>query len=193
MSVQVERWIFKADDYHRMAEAGILSEDDRVELVGGEIVRMSPIGYHHIACVNRLTNILAPKLGQLAMISVQNPIRLDDYSEPQPDITLLERRRDFYSGRPFTSDDVLLVIEVSVSSVDYDRNVKVPLYARAGIPEVWLAILPEDHLEAYGRPVNGSYQDIRIVRRGESLSPQRLPNLMVSVEEILGGTEPEES
>ena len=185
MSVQVERRLFNVDEYYRLAEVGILHEHDRVELIEGEILRMSPIGSRHTSSVKRLNKVLSPKLDGLATLGVQDPIRLDEYSEPQPDISVLKLRDDLYSERHPMPEDVLLLIEVSDSSLDYDRNVKVPLYARAGIPEVWLAILAQDHVEAYSSPVNGSYQDVRIVRRGESLSPEMLPSVVVSAEEIL--------
>ena len=186
MSVQVERWVFNVDEYHRMSDAGILSEDDPVELIEGEIVRMSPIGSRHIGCVNRLNTSLNRNAGQFAIVSVQNPIRLDDYSEPEPDIALLKHRSDFYSQSLATVEDVLLVIEVADTSVEYDRNVKLPLYAKAGIPEVWLATLPEDGVEAHSQPINGIYQEVRVVKRGEFLSPEAIPSLVLSVDDILG-------
>jgi Uma2 family endonuclease len=169
-----------------MAETGILSEDDRVELIEGEIIKMSPIGSYHAGCVNRLNALLTRRVGPAAIVSVHNPVRLDDYSELEPDIALLKRHADFYARSLLTADDVLLIIEVADTSVDYDRDVKLPLYARAGIPEVWLANLPDDRVEAYSQPVNGVYQAVRHARRGESLSPERLPNLVLSVDEILG-------
>jgi len=186
MSVQVERWIFNVDEYHRMSEAGILSEDDRVELIEGEIVKMSSIGSRHIGCVNRLNAILNRIAGQFAIVSVQNPIRLDDYSEPEPDIALLKHRPDFYSQSLATVEDVLLVIEVADTSVENDRSLKLPLYAKAGIPEAWLANLPEDRVEAHSHPANGIYQKVRVVKRGEFLSLEDIPNLVLSVDDILG-------
>jgi len=183
---QVESWVFSVDEYHRMAEAGILSEDDRVELIEGEIIKMSPIGSHHVGCVNRLNTLLNRRVGPAAIVSVQNPIRLDEYSEPEPDLALLKPRDDFYAQSLPTAGDVLLIIEVAETSVDYDRDVKLPLYARAGIPEVWLANLPDDRVEAYSQPVNGKYQTVRYAGRGESLAPECLPNLVLSVDEMLG-------
>jgi Uma2 family endonuclease len=186
MSVAIEKWVFTVDEYHRMSEAGILSEDDRVELIEGEIVKMSPIGSLHAACVKRLNTLLNRKVGQEAIVSVQDPIRLDDYSEPEPDIALLRPRADFYARSHPTAADVLLIIEVADTSLEYDRTVKLPLYAQAGIPEVWLASLPEDRVEAHSEPVNGIYQKVRYARRGESISAERLPSLVLSVDEILG-------
>jgi len=186
MSVQIERWIFNVDDYHRMAEAGILTEDDRVELIEGEIIKMSSIGSRHAGCVNRLTMFFARKVGQEAIVSVQNPFRIGSFSEPQPDITLLKARDDFYSQSHATPEDVLLVIEVADSSIGYDRKVKMYLYARAGIQEAWVVNLPEDKLEAYSKPVNGSYQRVRQLKRGQSLKLKALSSITVSVDEILG-------
>ena len=186
MSVQVEKWIFSTDEYHRMSEAGILSEDVRVELIDGEIIKMSPIGSRHVGCVNRLNTLLNRRAGQAAIVSVQNPIRIDQYSEPQPDIALLKPHDDFYAQSLATADDVLLIIEVADSSVDYDRDIKVPLYARAGISETWLANLQQDRVEVYSQPVNGVYQKIQHVSRGESLSPESFSNLRLSADETLG-------
>jgi Uma2 family endonuclease len=186
MSVQVERRWFNVDEYYRMIGAGILSEDDRVELIEGEVVKMSPIGKWHAACVKRLNELFVFLVGRTATVSVQDPIRLDDFSEPQPDLALLKRRDDFYSSGHPTPDDVLLVVEVADSSVQYDRLKKIPLYARSGIPEVWLVDLARDLIDVYTRPVNGRYQDVREARRGETLTLSSLPNLVIRVDDILG-------
>jgi Uma2 family endonuclease len=186
MSVQVEKWVFTVDEYHRMSEAGILTDADRVELIEGEIIKMSPIGKQHAACVNRLNSILNRKAGDAAIISVQNPVRLDDYSEPQPDVALLRPREDFYSRELPGAEDVLLIIEVADTSVEYDRSVKLPLYAKANISETWLANIKEDRIEAYSQPDNGIYQNARLIKRGETLTPESLPDLSITVEEILG-------
>lgn len=186
MSVQIERRWFNVDEYYRMIDAGILSEDDRVELIEGEVIKMSPIGKFHAACVKRLNELFVFLVGRTATISVQDPIRLNDFSEPQPDIALLKRRDDFYSSGHPTPEDVLLVVEVADSSVQYDRTIKMPLYARSGIPEVWLVDVARDLVEVYARPVNGRYQDFREVRRGETLTLSSLPNLVISVDDILG-------
>jgi Uma2 family endonuclease len=185
MSVQVAKWTFTTDEYHRMVKAGILSEDDLVELIEGEIVKMSPIGSRHAACVKHLNSILSKRLDHV-IISIQDPIVLNDYSEPQPDVALLRPRDDYYAGSLPTADDVLLIIEVADTSVEYDRNVKLPLYALSRIPEVWLAVLPEDLVEAHSGPVNGTYQNVRYLHRGESISPGNLPTFALRVDDILG-------
>ncbi|MFP5262933.1 MAG: Uma2 family endonuclease [Blastocatellia bacterium] len=186
MSVQVEKWFFTVDEYHRMSEAGILSEADRVELIEGEIIKMSPIGRYHAACVKRLNSTLNRRVSDYAIVSVQDPVRLDEHSEPEPDIALLKPRDDFYAQGAPAVEDVLLIIEVADTSVEYDRDVKVPLYAKAGIAEAWLANIREDRIEAYSRPANGVYQKVRLVNRGEAISPEELPSLIITVEEILG-------
>jgi Uma2 family endonuclease len=186
MSVLVEKRVFNVNEYHLMSEAGILSDGDRVELIEGEIINLSPVGKSHAACVKRLNSVLNRKAGDAITISVQDPIQLDKYSEPQPDIALLKPRADFYAQQLPAVEDVLLIIEVADSSVEYDRNVKLPLSAKAGIFEIWLANLREDQIEACSQPVNGVYQNTRIIKRGDALSPAALPSLVLSVDEILG-------
>jgi Uma2 family endonuclease len=184
--VSVKHWAFTVDDYMRMLEAGILAEDDRIELIEGEIIEMSPIGDAHAACVIRLTMLFTRLVGLSALVSVQNPIRLGNYSEPQPDLALLKPRGDFYAqGKP-TPADVLLVVEVADSSVQFDRNVKVPLYARALIPAVWLVDLNAGVIEIYSQPTGGTYQAVRTARRGDSLTIDSLPGLAIPVDDILG-------
>jgi Uma2 family endonuclease len=186
MSVQIVKRQFNATEYNRMAETGILSEDDRVELIAGEIVEMSPIGSRHAACVRRLDALFNRRLGGVAQVSAQNPIRLDDYSEPEPDIALLKPRSDFYAEAHPLSSEVLLIVEVADTSVEYDRQVKAPLYARAGIPEMWLVNLPEEMILVYTQPENGAYQSHKQFVRGDSLSSTTIPELTLSIEDILG-------
>lgn len=186
MSVQIAKHWFTVTEYGRMGETGILSEDDRVELIEGEIIEMSPIGKRHAACVGRLTEILGRQLAGKGIVWVQNPIQLNDYSEPQPDLVLLKRRDDFYEQSLPTPADVLLIIEVSDTTFELDRQIKLPLYARAGIPEVWLVNLPEEQLESYEQPVGGEYQAGTRVRRGEEVRPHSLANLVVNVSDVLG-------
>ena len=186
MAVQIDKWVFTVDEYHRMAETGILSENARVELIEGEIIRMSPIGRNHAGSVNRLATVLIKKIDKDATVSIQTPVRLDDYSEPQPDIALLKYRDDYYTQVATTAESVLLIIEVSDSSLDFDRKVKVPLYAKNGIPEVWLKVVSRDRIEGYSKPINGKYESFRIIERGESISPEMLPTLVLTADEILG-------
>src|ERR1043165_4040767 len=152
MSLQIARHFFTVAEFERMGEAGIFARDARLELLEGEIVEMSPIGSSHAGCVKFLGRFLHTSVSDRALVSTQNPIKLDDYSEPQPDVALLRLRDDFYRHAHPKLVDVLLVIEVADTTVDYDRLVKVPLYAKAGIREVWLVNLPEEKIELYAEP-----------------------------------------
>lgn len=186
MSLQIERRWFSVEEFDRMIRSGILTEDERVELIEGEIVKMSPIGKFHAACVIRLTTVFTRLFGQLALVSVQNPVQLDDFSRPQPDVALLKPRDDFYAQSHPAPDDILLIVEVADTTAASDRAVKVPLYARAGIPAVWLVDLQRDLIEVYARPVNGAYQQSHEARRGDTLTLESLPVFKLGVDEILG-------
>ena len=186
MAVQLRKWLFTVEEFHRMGEANIFSEDERVELIEGEIVTMTPIGSRHQACVDRLTELFAMQAGKRVVLRVQGPVRLGEHSELQPDVTLLRRRPDFYaSGHP-GPEDVLLVVEVAETAADYDREVKVPLYARAGLPEVWLVELERERIAVYRQPTPQGYQDQGHAARGNHLTPVACPDLALPVDEILG-------
>jgi Uma2 family endonuclease len=186
MAVQLLKRLFTVEEYHRMAEAGILSEDDRVELLEGEITAMAPIGSRHQACVDRLTELFSAQVQRRAVVRVQGPIRLGERSEPQPDLALLRRRPDFYASSHPGPEDTLLVVEVAETSAAYDREVKVPLYARFGVPEVWLVDLAGEQLEVFRQPSPQGYQDLRTLRRGEAVAPLLLPDLSLAVDALLG-------
>ena len=186
MAVQQTRYRFTTTDYHRMAEAGILGEDDRVELIEGEILEMSPIGRQHLACVDRLTRIFVRNLGDAAIVRVQGSIVLSERSEPQPDLVLLRPRDDFYATADATAEAVFLIVEVADSSEAYDRQTKAPLYARNGIPELWIADLTRDCITVYRDPRRDGYATSRVLRRGESISPIAFPDLTIAVDDILG-------
>jgi hypothetical protein len=178
---------FTAKDFHRMAEAGILREDDRVELLQGEIVDMPPIGPGHASGVKRLLNGLLPlQLEGKVILSVQDPIHLGEHSEPQPDLALLTPRPDFYAQGHPTPQEVLLVVEVMESSAGYDREVKVPLYARVGIPETWLVDVERGLIEVYRNPSAEGYREVHTRRRGECLSPVAFPQFSLTVDAVLG-------
>ena len=141
-----------------MAEVGILSRDDRVELIRGQILQMSPIGSKHAACVDKINAFLQQSIAlDLAIIRVQNPVQLGKYSEPEPDIAVLKPNPDFYANNHPQAKDILLIIEVADTSLDYDKEVKVPLYAKAGIPEYWILNLEKGEIEAYSKPVGDGY------------------------------------
>jgi Uma2 family endonuclease len=186
MSVQFTKHCFNVSEYHRMAEVGLLSENSRVELIEGKIIEMSPIGSTHGGAVKRSSAFLNRKLGDAAIVSVQDPIRLNDFSEPQPDLALLKPRRDFYSDSHPTPQDVLLVIEVADTSAAYDRSVKLPLYARSGIPEAWLMVLSKHIIEVHSQPKNGKYQKVQRLKRGMLLVSPTLPVVTCRVEDLLG-------
>jgi Uma2 family endonuclease len=169
-----------------MGEAGVFSPDDRVELIEGEIVEMSPIGEPHAASVDVMAEMLREALGRSVIIRVQNPIVLNDHSEPQPDISVLKRRDDFYRHAHPRTEDVLLVIEVSDSTLEYDRQIKVPLYARAGIPEVWIVNINEERVETFADVSGGTYQTTAFVSRGEEVQSRSLADLRLGVSEIFG-------
>ena len=169
-----------------MAEAGILSPRDRVELIDGEIVQMAPIGSYHAGCVNTLNRLFRETLGRRVIVRVQNPVRLSERSEPEPDIALLRPRADAYRDAHPGPDDVLLIVEVSHSTVEYDRDVKTPMYAEAGIPELWLVNLDEDYIDGLSDPVGAGYGAVRRYARGGRIAPALLPDAALDVSEILG-------
>jgi Uma2 family endonuclease len=186
MSVQTSRRLFTAEEYHRMAAAGILCEDDRVELLQGEIVEMSPIGSRHVACVNRLTQRFSALLGQRAIVSVQNPVLLGEFSEPEPDLTLLRWRDDFYGDALPRAEEVLLLVEVAQSSAETDREVKMALYAQGRVAEVWLVDLEAGLIEVYRVPEGGSYKKVQQFRRGQLVAAEAFPEAVLAVESIVG-------
>lgn len=186
MSVQIAKRSFTVAEYNRMGETGILKEDDRVELIEGEIVEMSPIGRRHAACVDRLTEIFSERLQRKVIVRVQSPVVLNDYAEPQPDVALLRRREDFYERSLPAPGDVLLIVEVADTTLDYDRQIKVPLYARAGIREVWVVNLMDEWVEVYTRPADGAYQNVSRHGRGGAINSADALNLTLTVDGILG-------
>jgi len=186
MATDVVRRRFDVSDYYRMADAGILRENDRVELIDGEIIQMSPIGSRHAARVTLAEEALRRHLGEAVIVRVQNPVRLDDYSEPEPDIAVVIRRLDRYAQAHPGPRDILLILEISDTSSAFDRQVKAPMYARAGITELWLELISEECIEIHTEPVNGAYNKVRQARRGESLTPQSFPQVSIAVDELLG-------
>lgn len=186
MAVQLAHYRFSREDYHRMVKAGILHEDSRVELIDGEVLEMSPIGPRHNACVDRLTRIFVQRLGDAAIVRVQGSIGLGGYGEPQPDIVLLRPRDDFYAASGLTPADILLIVEVAETSEAYDRRTKAPLYARFGIPELWIADLNRQVITVYRDPTPDGYATAQVVRRGGSVSPLAFPDVQIAVDEMLG-------
>ena len=185
MALHVLRGPFTVESYQRLAELGVLGEDDRVELIAGQVVAMTPIGDRHASCVRRLNRLLSRALGNLAIIDVQNPVVLGRHDAPQPDLAVLKRRADGYPRHP-RARDILLVIEVADTTLAYDRDVKIPRYAAAAIPEAWLVDLGADAITLYRGPRPDGYTDVVTVTRGETLRPLLLPDVTIAASEILG-------
>ena len=177
---------FTVDDYVRMVETGILTEDDRVELLDGEIVEMTPAGPRHAAVVARLQHRLTQHAGSRVVVWVQSPIQLRPRNTPEPDVAVLRPRADFYDGALPAAADVLLVIEVADSTLITDRNRKIPAYAEAGIPGAWIVNLVANHIQVFRDPAGRTYRTVTEVAPGAVVSALALPDLTLPVEEILG-------
>jgi Uma2 family endonuclease len=180
------KYLFNVDEFYQMAQVGIFTEDDRVELIEGEVIELGRVSPRHAACVMRLNLHLCRQFDMRNIVSVHNPVRLDHYSEPLPDITLLKWRDDFYASSHRTPADVLLIIEVADTSVDFDRRIKLPLYVRAGIPETWVMVLPKDLIEVHSQPLNGKYQKVQRLKRGKRLASPTVAGLGFNVDDLLG-------
>lgn len=176
---------YTVEDYERMGRAGILGEDDRVELIEGEIIDMPPIGSPHGGAVNRIAQRLTLVVGDRAVVATQNPLRLDDFSAPQPDIALLKPRDDYYAAAHPRPGDVLLLVEVAETSVRYDRDKKLPLYARAGIPEAWLVDIHGKALYVYRSPGPDGFAAVEKVTNLSALSPALMPDCVVDLRGLL--------
>jgi Uma2 family endonuclease len=178
------RYRFSVQEYEQMGERGILHADLRVELIDGEIIQMSPIGDRHMRCVNRFTRRLVLALGERAIVSIQNPVVLSGHDEPQPDVVVLWPSAEEHAGTPLPGD-VALLIEVSDSTLAYDRRVKLPLYARAGIAEVWIADLQHDTIIQHADPGDGSYRSVATYRPGDVVACRAIPDLALAVADLL--------
>ncbi|MDQ3701276.1 MAG: Uma2 family endonuclease, partial [Chloroflexota bacterium] len=176
---------FTAAEYYRMVEAGILGEDDRVELLGGQIVDMSPINPPHAATVDRSVRVFTRAVGDRALIRNQNPLDLGEYDAPEPDLALVQPRADEYAEAHPTAAAVLLLVEVADSSLVYDRHVKLPLYAAAGVREAWILNLQERRLEVSQEPREDGYAVTRVYRASERLAPLVFPELDIAVADLL--------
>jgi Uma2 family endonuclease len=185
-TVAGRRFRFTPDEYQRLGETGILHEDDRVELIDGEIIEMSPIGIQHSECVAIVNIVLHELLGRTAKVYPQNSIRLLNTSEPEPDFAVIRFKR--YRTLP-TERDVYLVMEVSDSSLRYDRTVKLPLYAAAGIPEAWIFDIGYERIERHTDPTSNGYATVQAAGRGDMLASTVLPAVRVSVDEVFGPEE----
>ena len=175
---------FTVSDYFRMAESGILPRDGRVELIGGEIVDMSPIGPFHSGSVNKLARRFMGNEAGRWWVSIQAPLDLGEFDMPEPDVALLRPVDDCYTDAHPVASDVLLLIEVSDSSLGFDQSVKVPLYAKHGIPEVWILNVPQRQLKVYRIPQAGAYQEKTVFRSG-TVAPAEFPDAGIEVGELV--------
>ncbi|NCR42503.1 MAG: Uma2 family endonuclease [Microcystis aeruginosa W13-11] len=186
MSLSLITRKFTVEEYEKMTTEGIIKPDEKVELIRGEIIKISPMGTRHAAGIDRLIQLLYQKPGQKILLRVQNPIRLNNNSQPEPDLSLLIPRSDFYVAAHPCPQDIYLIIEVSDSTLDYDRYTKIPLYAEANIKKVWIVNLKEECLEVYRHPLYGSYQAVQKYYRGESIFIESFPAIKLTLIEILG-------
>ncbi len=174
------------DEFHRMGESGVLAPESRVELIEGEVIDMAPMGSRHAAAVRMLNQRLVRACGNRAIVSCQLPLRLSAASEPEPDLMLLVPRADFYAEHHPVAADVLLLIEVADTSLAYDRDVKLPLYARHGVAEVWLVDLENHRVQFFSRPVGEGYRDISVSEIPRAASAAALPGVPLDLTGLFG-------
>lgn len=186
MRIEAPKKLFTVEEYYKMADAGIFAPEDRVELIDGEIIQMSPIGIRHAGCVNGATQVFAEAFRGRAVVSVQNPLQLSDYTEPQPDVVLLRPRKDTYRGKNIEASDALLVLEISDTTLAYDRGVKLHRYAAANVTEVWIEDLEANRLLVYRDPSSHSYQTQVTLDPDDSVQVLAFPNVSFKVSELLG-------
>ncbi|MFQ3584087.1 MAG: Uma2 family endonuclease [Cyanobacteriota bacterium] len=178
---------FTIEHYELMEKVGIFQPEARVELIRGDIVVMSPVGLKHAVTINRLTRFWVQQLGEQAIVSIQNPFRIPDYSEPEPDIAILKPRQDFYANKFPVPEDILLIIEVADTSLRYDQTTKLSLYAESLIPDYWIANLENNTLEIYRHPQNTSYGQQSIIDRNEiPFAPLAFPDITLTLEVLYG-------
>jgi Uma2 family endonuclease len=182
--LSLARHKLSVDDYHQMGRAGILGEASRVELIDGELIDMAPIGSLHASVVTTLSMLFARQVGDLAIVSTQNPVSLPPDNEPQPDIALLRPRPDRYRGALPTAADVMLLVEVADTTLKYEREIKLPTYARHGIVEVWLIDLNGGILEIYREPGKKGYRKLLRPNRAETITPVLIDEARLPLSEI---------
>ncbi len=177
---------FSVTEFSKLCEVGIIAPDERVELIDGRVYNMSPIGHRHEAVLARLLNAMRFLLTQNLIFFAKTSIHLDEFTQPLPDLAIMPRRADFYEGRWPSAKDVLLVAEIAEGSLRHDRDVKIPRYASAGIPEAWLVDLNSDTVTQYSEPSGSEYQSIHTFADGETLNPSQSTGLTMSVSDIFG-------
>lgn len=185
MSVTLVRHKLSVESYERMVQAGILSENDRVELIHGEIIEKMPISPQHGASVKRLNRWFSSNLGDTVVIGVQDPVRLK-HSEPEPDLSVMQWREDQYAAMHPRPEDILLLVEVADSSLDFDREIKLPLYAEAGIVEYWIMNLVDQQLEIYRGPQpDGSFGQHMVAKQKDEIQMLAIPAARLAVANVL--------
>lgn len=177
---------FDVDEYHKMGETGVIGPDEHVELIHGDVFVMSPAGNRHAGCVTLLTKMIVLALAGRGLVSPLNPLRIDRHTEPEPDLTNVMPRRDGYTRAHPTPADVLFAVKVMETSASFDRHVKLRLYARSRVPELWLVDLNKDQVEVYWRPEGEGYAQSHTAARGGSVAPEAFPDAMVGVDDLLG-------
>jgi Uma2 family endonuclease len=185
MSSQIERKLFTIDDCDKMEQAGILAPDERIELINGEIILVKPTGPRHGAAVDAAAEAMIRLTRGRANVRIQGCVVLHNFAAPLPDITLLAFREDWYARENPGPRDILLVVEVSDSTIEFDTTVKLPLYAIAGVPEYWVADLRNNRLMVYSKPEADAYTDVRQLQRGDVVAPAALPDCRIMVDLLL--------
>lgn len=181
---QPVRLRFSVDEYYKLIELGILKIHEKSEIIEGELINKSPIGEWHASVVNFLSNFFKKNISKQIRVGIQNPLRLSDFDQPEPDIVLSDLRK--YDGKRHPRPkEVLLIIEVSDTTLKYDRDIKLPLYAEAGIAEVWIINLKKDIIEVHQKPFNDIYQTVKVFKSGETVKSKILPDLNLEVDKIL--------
>ncbi len=186
MTLHIDQKLFTREDYHRMVKAGVLAEDEKVELISGNIITMSPIGIKHLATVNRFTWIFKKMLSDDYILSIQNPVCINDYSEPEPDIAVLNYKKNFYDNKKPTPTDIPLIIEVSDTTLEKDQELKMPLYAKAGIAESWVVDLNNSKIFVFTDPSLKGYLTKRLYFPGDQIEVSSIPDLTIPVTDIFG-------
>lgn len=184
MSTAIRTRLFTVEEFHKMGEAGILTEDDRVELIQGEIIPMTPIGPRQAACVNTLARLFIQRVPPGVIVHIQNPISLDQHTEVYPDVALLRSRKDRYHNKIPVPADVLLLVEVADTTVAKDQAEKCPLYARHDVPEVWIIDLVKQEMLVYWNPSGDHYQNCSAFRGNAPVAPRSFPNFTITPDEI---------
>ena len=186
MTVQLARKLYSVQEYYRMAEVDILTPDDKVELIKGDVIFKSPVGKRHAFLVDQLNMLITTEIGRKVVVRIQNPITIGTHSEPEPDIVVAKLPREVYRDEhhPFPAD-IHFIIEVADSTLGYDKEIKLPLYAEAGILIFWIVNVNKEEIEVYEQPENGKYARQTIYRRGDQLPIQAF-DIILSVDDIFG-------